>query len=805
MISYKEVHFHIRQEREEFMDTKMDIKKNTYVKLYLKYIFSSTIISFILSILIVPKSAYAANYPITVKEINYEKSIMALQVNDGSTEVYFSDSSQKIWDAIPGRIDSTNTITMDISWINQSINYILNFKGNKTTGILSVTIPKQVTDFKAEFTAAKGTVAFSNTYNRNIQWRKKDSTVWNNVNIATLPTELSYLYNNGASLVFRLAPVNGNSGTNAGLRPSKEVSVKIPKKTNAPAINVDGSRFSIPMKKGMAYRIVNSDGTTSDWVKSTGNNDILLSSVTTAAMYSSGNSEQKEVKLQFIANLTGNTQVSRITTVIIPIQEGPPDININGITLDYVSSTKLSLQVKTATSAEPFEYTVVDKDDSLIYDTAKWSSITSNTPVYISKTTAKEGSHIYVRKKSISAGDDTEFALASAETDITGINGVMYPDKAKINSLTTLLTTAGVCKEAKSSSYLTFYLYNAYPATVTDISFVDTYGLSKGTVTCTSSVAKNHNSTGTNDAYIITTKITSTGNVDAYTGERLYANITLSNSEVITSTSSTGIILYIYPGSKVNNPAGDEYTSDFKRIYMSQEPEDKAAFKFKIDFGTEKLMNTSVIDESTAIPTQISSIIFDRYALTKDIDYTVEYGSYIGGSGDSIATATVNINVSAFEKSSLISKDKQLPFEIVLNNNEILDEDIYMTLISTAKVDYAPIAWSISQGSLKETSTSTVTNSDGSTSTVTNEVITYTINCTLFDKLYSVGITDVTWEGISILGSSTVKDGKATLNLSNAKINKLTVDTSKTENIVIAFSNGFVIDTGCKLTIIHEP
>jgi hypothetical protein len=114
-----------------------------------------------------------------------------------------------------------------------------------------------------------------------------------------------------------------------------------------------------------------------------------------------------------------------------------------------------------------------------------------------------------------------------------------------------------------------------------------------------------------------------------------------------------------------------------------------------------------------------------------------------------------------------------------------------------------PIAWSITEGSLKETETSTVTNSDSSTTTVTKEVITYTITLNVFDSSYSVGISDVTWGGTSIFGSATISGGKATIYLSNAKINKLSTTSSDTKNIVITLSNGFTISTGCKLTILN--
>ncbi len=95
---------------------------------------------------------------------------------------------------------------------------------------------------------------------------KKDSTIWHTLNKDTLTTDLSYYFNNGAQIYYRLAPVNGTGASNPGLRASNEVLVTIPKKTSAPNVAVNGSKFSIAVKKGMAYRKLNSDGVMSDWI-----------------------------------------------------------------------------------------------------------------------------------------------------------------------------------------------------------------------------------------------------------------------------------------------------------------------------------------------------------------------------------------------------------------------------------------------------------------------------------------------------------------------------------------------------------
>lgn len=768
--------------------------------------FLLAILVFVIVISYMQEKAQAAS-SISVSEINYEDSTITLKADDSDSEIYFSDSKKKDWQTIPGDLSSKNTITMDISWVSISKNYVMTFKGNKSTSVVSVTIPKQITNFKATYNKVKGTVSFGNVGKRIIQWRKKGSTTWNTVNTATISTELGYLCTNGATVYFRLAPINGTSTSNVGMRASKEVTVTIPKKASAPAITIDGSKFSIAVKKGMAYRTVNSDGSTTDWTNISSSNDLLLKNIASSAMYTNSSTKQYAVTLQFRTNATSASQVSRISTATVPIQEGPPNDSTYGISLSYTSSSSVSLQVKAASSKVPFEYTIIDADEELNYQTASWTEISSGTAISLDEDTATKGSHIYVRKKSVNKTGDDDFALASVEINVTGTNGIAYPDAPTASTLTTLISTAGVCQTTNTSSYLTFKLYSATSTTVSSIDFLDTYGIDKGTVTCKSTVAKNLNSTGADDKYIITTKITSTSELDTVTNVLLYAKITLANSDVITSSDKAGVLLYLYPASTLNNPAsGDDYkhySNNFKRIYMSNDSGDDSYFKFKLDLGTINVPDLAKVNSFTSTTVAISTLKYEGYSLTKDTDYSVEYGSYVNDDNETIATATVTVYVSKFEKSALIDTTNIAePLKITLNNGENLTSTVNITLVNTATLDDTPIAWSITEGKLEETKTTKVTNSDNTTSTVTEERIDYTLTLTLFDKSYGVGVSDVTWGGVSVLGTTKISGGTATIYLSNAKLNKLTTNSTDTKNLIITLSNGFTISTGCKLTVL---
>ncbi len=749
------------------------------------------------------KSSSAAQASIQVREINYYNSTITLQCDSRDTVIWFSDSAKKKWEALPIPTPGSQTVTMDFSWISASSNYTLHFKGDYSENIVAVTIPKQATNFKVSFNKLKGTVTFTNAGNRTIQWRKKGSSTWKVLNVDTHNTEISQYFTNGAQLYYRLAPVNGTASSNSGMRASTEVQLTIPKKTAAPKININGSRFSIPVKKGMAYRKLNGEGVLSEWTSITGTKDLLLSELAPEIFYQA-NTTGKEAVLQFRMNASSSAQVSNITTVTIQAQRPAPSEDTHGISLTYTSSSTLSLTVKAASSTLPFEYTIVGKGRELDYRTASWKTISSSSAVSISKSSAPEGSRIYVRQQAMEATETSAYQLPSVELNLTGSNGVVYPPAAKATQLTNLVSTAGVCRTDNSQGYLTFFLYSPTQTTVASIELYDAYGNSKGSVPSKSAVSVNTNSTGPEDRYLITTRITSTANVDSLTEEILYANITLANQEVIRSSATQGILLYLYPATVVHNPATQDYTTNFRRIYQSIDPKDAASFKFQLDFGTAKVPDPTGINQYSSVATAISSMKYNGHLLVADQDYTVTYGSYTEEDGSSVATATVTVNVVSLEKAPAVTvTDQALPLTISLNNGELLEEDIFITLIRTATIDDIPIAWSITEGSLKEKATSVVTNPDGSTTTTTQDVTTYTITLTLFDSSYGVSVANVTWGDVSIFSSATISKGKAMISLSNAKINKLTTSSTDTKNIVITLSNGYVINSGCKLTILN--
>ncbi len=779
-------------------------------KLVNKHVMLTILASLLLTITMIfafrTNSVKAATSSITVQEINYEDSTITLKGNDGDTAIYFSDYKGKTWEMIPGELGSDGSITMDISWISVSAKYTIKFKGDASTDVITVHLPKQLTTFKATYNRVKGTITYANQGSRQVQWRKKDSYIWTLVNSSSIGKELEKLSTQGATVYFRLAPVNGKTSNGiieAGERPSKEIAITIPKKTAAPTITINGSKFYIPVSKNMAYRVVSANGTTSEWTTLNSASNLMLSSLAPSALYGNG-TDQSEVILQFKMNPTSSSQGSHITTVTVPVQEGAPDLVESGVSISYTSSTSLALTVKAASADKPFEYTIVKPGESLNYQNATWSSITSSSPISINATKAPKESHIYIRKASIPASANVKFSLASKEIEVVGTLGVLYPATTQATELTTLITTAGICNVDNTDGYLTFTLYSSTKATVSSITFKDQYGNTKGTVSSKSSVSANANSHSTADQYIITTQITSTSNIDSVTETKLYADIKLSNQDTVTSSATTGVMLYIYPKTVVNNKENSTYTNAFQRILYSNDSKDAKSFTFQLDFGKEDVMDPHNIGSSNNEKVMIHSMTLGNYQLIENSDYHVVYSTYKDAEGEDVRTAKVTVNVADFEQqAATTSASAAIALKIKLNNGEVLSNQVTIKFVETATLVNGPIAWSILERSLKETTQSTVKNPDNTTTIIETEVVTFEIALKIFSNSYEVGVSDVTWDGKSILKSAEISDGKAVIYLSNAKINKLETTSTTTNNLVISLSNGYTITNGYKLTIIN--
>ncbi len=779
---------------------------------------------------------------LTVTEINYQNSTITLTGN-GDSVVYFSNSSAKKWEEA-GTFENGKCV-FDISWVSLSSNYVISFKGDKSDGVLKVTIPKQVTNFKVKYVPDNNEQPFTFTgvtTGRTIQWRKNGVGEWSYWAEGTTNTSLAYLKENGATLYFRLAPENGNSVSNTGKRASKEVSVKVSAKKAAPTVNVDASKFTIPLDNKMSYRVLTLDDNNNlvgekeaAWTTVSNKKTYSLSELAPDVMLSGTDKTQaKPVALQIKNSATKTAQESRVTTIIIPAQGSiaKGTESKDGISMDYASSSSLYIEILANKADTPYEYCIIDKDNyvpnDLEYSRITWTAM-SGTKVTLDSKTAKPGSHIFVRKKAVGKQGDEKFALASKELELTEATGVTYPAALTLSESKTFAVPAGYVKDADGRR-LEFTATSQYAnAEVTSIEFKDIHGRSYGTVSCTSTSKENENPTGSGDKYLITTQITSTANLDSKKeawNKELRAYITLSNGDKIESTDEKGITLKLYPPTVVKNPTEAEkdkfgtyyqqYKTDFDRIYMSNDTGHDKTFKFILELGTQYKYNISDA-ASTGVPVTISNMAYGDVSLVvssyekaadKTIDATEEaeyggkgepdvmvcYEDTTNNAGEVVRKAYVTVHVNKFEQ-KVKELGTKLPFKITLNNGEILDSNISMTLAETATVPKTRTI-SFAQGGLKEK----VIEKDKNGNIISEIFLdSYPIEVQLSDKLgkYIPTITDVkcnlNGQSFSISGGLDGEGNTFSIKLQNAKLNKLPQGSGE---IMIEFSNGTTVKAG---------
>lgn len=798
----------------------------------------------------------AASVPtLYVDEINYSDSTITFYSVAGDSCVYISSNGKSGWEQYPV-VFAAGRATMDISWIPLGNNYKLYFKGNESTTVGYVVIPKQASNFKVKYIPNQTyPFSFVNNGDRTVEWRKDGESTWKVWNMSTTNDSLGYLKGNGTTLYFRLAPENGaKNGARdfSGYRASKEVSVKITAKKAAPTISVNASAFSIPLSSKMSYRMVkiDKDGkvSTNDiaWKSIASSKDYPLSTLVPEVMYSGTDVQETcDMAIQFKNNATSSSQESRITTIIIPAQRKAPTESSAGASISFTSSSNLELTILAANTTTPYEYCVVEKDDykadGPVYEDMSWSTVSSSSPVSISKSKAPMGSHIYIRLKSINNLGDDNYEIASDSFDITGAAGVVYPDAITAGKVTDIVVPAGTINKGDYGKNATFTITAYSKTTVSSLEFKNSFGTTLGNVEVTSSVSKNSKSKNKDEAYLITTKIVSTSQLElepSALDTKLYGIINLANGEKIVSTDDTGVTLFMYSKSSVSVPESSEksnfgkyydlYSKDFNRIYLSNESNDKTCFKFIVDFGSRYVMSNSNAGSSTENKLKLSEITFDAYKLSfkeaeadNDFDAKEEeayasaktdayviYEDYINNDGAEGRRAYVTIHADRFEANPSIKEiGKKLPIVLKLNNGEALANSVFMTLQMTASIDDAPIAWTVTEGSLIESSTVKNYDSNGNvTSSESQPINTYGLELTKNSADYSVGISDVTWNGISVLHDAMVAGNKIQIILSNAKINTLSAGSSgsMTKNIEISFSNGYKITTGCKLTVLKK-
>ena len=762
---------------------------------------------------------------VSVVEINYEKSYIKVQLGSGDTALQISDSKQKKWDTVSIE-PSGGTVTMDISWIPVTKDYVLALRGDVNTTPVTVTLPMQNKSLKVTYSPAQG-LSFTGQGSGTLQWKKKDSIRWKNYPTASgaFDEKIMGMIAKGATLVFRTAPVNGN-GSNPGVRASKEATVIVKPKSAAPTITVDGSKLSIDLKKDMEYRYCDEDGnalTGAVWETVDKDETKALLTIAGKALCSNdGSTAGSDVYIQIRKKATDKTQISGITTVKVPGQQPLTEVAKNSITLNYTSSSTVTLTVPVATDKVPYEYCVITDDDidqGITIDSLKelkWEAISNSKAITLDKSKVPDGSLIYVRKKAIGKSGDDNFALSSPAVKLQAIK---FPKELSTleDELTWLSTIEGVCRPNNTAGYLTFTTYTAIEKPISELKYVKK--------TASSSVSDKTVSSGIysfksevrpiNDTelqsmtaeqkqeykYVVTTTIMSLEGLDELTSSESYREWYIyykqgsESNDFIPSTLEKGIAVYVYPSSVIKSLSDEEiayyeskkpanklpgdhgdYLKEFSRIYKSNKiysvnvadwkNSDPNVFSFVIDFGTKYEPDDSQVGGMSTNLREVTKLVYDGLTFTAadtnsagEKYFTVIYDDTVTTMGTPKRSAIITINTAAMEKNGQIKCDDELkPVDIYLNGNETIKGEIKIKFEKSAVVVSDNTSTSASNQSWM------VTGKQGeeSTTTTVNGVTTTVTTVNDEGKTIWLKITnpsmDITLDEVTYNGHDILKD-----------------------------------------------
>lgn len=218
-----------------------------------------------------------------------------------------------------------------------------------------------------------------------------------------------------------------------GRRFSNEVKVKITRKSPPMVYGIDGEKFTADIKYGKEYRVT-VNGVTSEWKQVIDRTTKYIPLESIVNDKSNGTIDPfPEMTIEIRDYATSKSASSKITEIILEeqrtldaslIKSGKAPANAvedgdKNIYIDYNGNKNMILTIPTASMYQPYEYTVVKKNNSFDLQRAAWTSVTKGTEVKILASKAVDGGTLYVRKKEIlskaatRSSDAITYALAS--------------------------------------------------------------------------------------------------------------------------------------------------------------------------------------------------------------------------------------------------------------------------------------------------------------------------------------------------------------------------------------------------------
>lgn len=356
-----------------------------------------------LSFLLIGKVQAEETAVLQVTGINYEDLTLTVKPVDKTSIVYYSEDKDD-WNELeylPGEV--TDTRVMDISWISATAEKEIYLREGKEGKVVTIALPKRNTALKVTFDKAEGILEFDEYEDATtFQWRKSTDYTWqevplneNSIEWKAFLEKIETLRTKGSKIVVRTPGINGTSADDTGVRPSKEVTVTIGKRNNAPTVTLNIKKLTLNTKETQEYSLDPERG----WTDC--DTTMELADLAPQVLVSGG---ARDVTLYIRTAATDKAGHSKIQALQIAGQRAVPAMN----ELSYYyegtkEKAKLVIQFPSVTEKRIYEYVVIKPEGDFEETTAAWKTVKSTKVIKLSQAAAPEGSTIYFRYKGTAA------------------------------------------------------------------------------------------------------------------------------------------------------------------------------------------------------------------------------------------------------------------------------------------------------------------------------------------------------------------------------------------------------------------
>ncbi|MCR5830117.1 MAG: hypothetical protein K6F93_07230 [Lachnospiraceae bacterium] len=338
---------------------------------------------------------------------DYEALTMEI-IRNGNTIIYSSLDNKKTWSEIDGVIVGDKLI-MDIQFASSASDVNVWLKGDKDSKVIKVVIPKQSSTFKAKYDRGTGTIVMSGYEDRTtFRWHKSTDDNYqtvsfdtNNASYRKFENEIEKLTTKGAKIMIGLPGRNGTGIDDMGVRPVKEVTVTIPKRSSAPNVKINVTKLTLNTRDKMEYQVI---GSGDDWKTCTKN--MSVSDIAPSVLYENGS---KTVAIKFRNAATSSRPASLESFVTIKGQNAGPAVGTSGKDVKIEAGTgklagKTIITFNTASKTAPVEYKIVKPNETEVNYTKGWKAIKqAGKVVKLSERQLPKGSKVLFRFKGINA------------------------------------------------------------------------------------------------------------------------------------------------------------------------------------------------------------------------------------------------------------------------------------------------------------------------------------------------------------------------------------------------------------------